>query len=133
MVADIRSITKKYLADGIHSTDVGYKIVADIWFAGIKAAHARGWIQRPIGPDPLTSVSNTKAKAQTAITKKRRCRKEPQLSAVNKGQYLTGGLGHKGQAKFFPKRLSQGQVSKGRNLNVAGIHFTDLNGDGTHP
>lgn len=136
MVSDFRSITKKYLADGIHPTDTGYKMMADIWFNGIKAAHAKGWIQRPIGPDPpefgSKSTASTKGntKAVTVVTKKRRCRKEPHLNAVNSGRLLTAGLGHNGPAKFSPKWLNRGQVSKGRGLKVAGIHFADLNGDG---
>lgn len=131
MVADMRSITTKYLADGIHPTDVGYKKMADIWYAGIKAAYAKGWIQRPIGPDPPTGptvVSNTKD--QTAISKKRRCRKDPRLTSLNGFQYLTDGLGHNGQFKFNPKWLNKVQASKGRGLKAAGIHFADLNGDG---
>lgn len=128
LVSDMRSITKKYLADGIHPTDVGYKMMADIWYAGIKVAHAKGWIQRPIGPDPPTIVSSLST--EVVIPKKRKCRKEPRLDAVNGGQYLTGGLGHNGLAKFNPIWLEQGQVSKGRGLTAAGIHFADLNGDG---
>lgn len=136
MVADMRSITKEYLFDGIHPTDTGYKMMADIWFNGIMAAHAKGWIQRPIGPDPPAfgskSTDGTKGntKAATVVTKKRRCRKEPHLNAVNNGRLLTAGLGHNGPAKFSPKWLNQGQVSKGRGLKPAGIHFADLNGDG---
>ena len=134
MVADMRSITKQYLGDGIHPTDVGYKMMADIWFAGIKAARAKGWIQRSIGPGlPALKTSKTDLKAAQPILKptKQRCRKEPFLSAVNKGQFLTSGLGHNGGAKFSPKwQLNQGKVSIGRGLQPAGIHFADLNGDG---
>ena len=135
MVADMRSITKQYLGDGIHPTDAGYKIMADIWFAGIKAAHAKGWIQRPIGPGlpALKKGSKTDLKVAQPIRKptKQRCRKEPFLSAVNKGQSLTSGLGHNGGAKFSPKwLLIQGKASIGRGLQPAGIHFADLNGDG---
>ncbi|MCJ1467350.1 hypothetical protein MMC07_005974 [Pseudocyphellaria aurata] len=134
LVADMRSITKQYLnGDGIHPTDVGYKMMADIWFAGIKTAHAKGWIQRPIGADPLqplTTTSKSKVNTGAVSTKKRKCRQEPSLHPVNKGQPLTDGLGHNGLAKFNPKWLQLGQVSKGRNLKPEGIHFADLNGDG---
>ncbi|MCJ1424506.1 hypothetical protein MMC29_002394 [Sticta canariensis] len=132
MVADMRSITKQYLIDGIHPTDVGYKMMADIWFACIKAARAKGWIQRPIGPDPPAIKTNKidLKTAQTVLKLKQRCRKQPFLSAVNKGQFLTGGLGRNGGAKFSPKWVNQGKVSIGRGLQAAEIHFADLNGDG---
>lgn len=32
-VADMRSITKMYLVDGIYPIDVGYQTMADVWFA----------------------------------------------------------------------------------------------------
>lgn len=132
MVSDMRSITTKYLADGIHPTDVGYKKMADIWYDGIKAAYAKGWVQRPIGPDPPTAVSSTKDQktAQTAVSTKRRCRKDPLLTSLNAFQYLTNGLGYNGKSKFNPKWLKV-QGSKGRGLKAAGIYFADLNGDGT--
>ena len=128
MVADMRSITKEYLADGIHPTDVGYKKMADIWFAGIKAAYAKGWIQRPIGSDPPAFGSNSIS--QVAVPKKRKCRSEPIFTPVNGYRPITDRLGHNGLAKFHPKWLYQAQVSKGRGLAVDGIHFADLNGDG---
>ncbi|MCJ1262337.1 hypothetical protein MMC22_002207 [Lobaria immixta] len=76
MVADMRPITKEYLTDGIHPTDVGYKMMGDIWFNGIQAAYAKGWIEPPIGPDPPEVVSNENRVAQKAITKKRQSHKE---------------------------------------------------------
>lgn len=136
MVSDMRSITKQYLADGIHPTDQGYKMMAAIWFVGIRAAHSKGWIQRPIGQDPPAFGSNTKAQTvQTVpvVPKKRRCLTEPRLVALNKGQYitdLTAGQGRNGQFRFIPKWLERGQVNKGQGLQAAGIHFADLNGDG---
>lgn len=77
MVADMRSITKEYLTDdGIHPADAGYKMMGDIWYDGIQAAYAKGWIEPPIGPDPPEVVSNENRVAQRAITKKRQSHKE---------------------------------------------------------
>ncbi|MCJ1470335.1 hypothetical protein MMC07_008980 [Pseudocyphellaria aurata] len=129
MVADMRSVTERYLVDGIHPSDKGYKKMADIWFVGIKAAIAKGWIRSPVGPDPPKLISNTKAeKADT--TRKRRCPTEPTLRPVNKGLPITDGLGHNGPAVFSSTWVAQGRVSEGRDLDAAGVHFADLDGDG---
>lgn len=129
MVSDMRSIAKKDLVDGIHPTDAGYKKMAAIWFADIKAAHAKGWIHPPIGPDPPAFGKNSKG--QPVLVKKRRCLQEPSLKVVNGGQPITGSLGFNEHAQFFPNWLKRVQASKGRQGHkAADIHFADLNGDG---
>lgn len=117
MVSDMRSITIDYLADGVNPTDAGYKQMADIWYAGIKAAYAKGWIESPI-------------RAFRSNSSKQQCHATPRWNAVNKGQKLTGGLGHSGDAKFSAKWLRKSQASIGRGLDAAGVHFADLDGDG---
>lgn len=94
MVADMRSITKEYLAEGIHPTDVGYKKMADIWFAGIQAAHAKGWIQRPMGPNLPEIVPN--AKGQVVTPKKRQYRKQAQSTRGQGGEGGGGSAGGEG-------------------------------------
>lgn len=129
MASDMRSITQTYLVDGIHPTDTGYKKTAAIWFADIKAAHAKGWIHPPIGPDPPAVGKNSKGR--TVLVKKRRCLQEPGFKAVNGGQPITGSLGQNEHARFYPNWLKRVQASKGRQGHkAADIHFADLNGDG---
>ncbi|KAF7870281.1 hypothetical protein EAF04_004028 [Stromatinia cepivora] len=51
-------VTVNDLADGLHPTDHGYQQMAKAWFAGIKEAQKKGWIDLPVSTN-VTNLTNS--------------------------------------------------------------------------
>lgn len=122
MVVDFRSVTVSDLQDGLHPSDQGYQKMGDIWFSGIQAAVANGWIHPPVGPDP----------AVTSSKGKQRCLAPPFWYSPNNGGPIASGVGHGGNALFKNDWVSIGQIASGIGLNATGVTFADLDGDGAY-
>lgn len=145
MVVDMRSVTTAYLKDDLHPNDSGYKMMADLWFAGIQAVDAKGWIKPPLGLDPISGST-----AACSSGQKQKCLGNPVWYNPAASGIIASGVGHGGDGKFSVNWLPQGQVASGIGLNGTGVRFVsspmihpptfqlftnfdtkaDLNGDG---
>ena len=65
-VVDMRSITTKYLKDGLHPTDAGYEKMGEIWFQGIKDAAHAGLIHAPVNVSTRTNEASTTTPASAS-------------------------------------------------------------------
>ena len=118
MVVDMRSITTNYLKDDLHPNDAGYKKMADLWFAGLQAADAKGWIKPPVGPDPVRTSTSTCSSGQ-----KQKCLGDPIWYNPAGNGIIASGVGHGGDAKFVNQWTRQGPVASGISLNGTGVRF----------
>lgn len=130
MVVDMRSITTEYLADGLHPNDVGYQKMADLWFAAIKSADAKGWIKPPVGADPVQiSKSQRPPNLQCSPgsnVQRQTCSGDPVWYNPASSGKIASGVGHGGDGKFYNNWVRQGQVASGIFLNGSNVRFVCL-------
>ncbi|CAJ0541531.1 Ff.00g080970.m01.CDS01 [Fusarium sp. VM40] len=52
LAADFGPFKESYLGDCVHPEDIGYLVMGDWWYDFIHQV-PKGWIQEPVGPDPV--------------------------------------------------------------------------------
>ena len=122
MAVDMRSVTAADLIDGLHPTDAGYRMMADLWFKAIQQAEGKGWIKNPVGPDPNLGVSR-------GAVSSGHCLKPPFWVEALNGEYIATGVGQNGPAKFTNQWINKGKVAAGIGKAGTSVVFADLNGD----
>lgn len=118
VVVDMRSVTTAYLKDDLHPNDSGYKMMADLWFASIKAVDAKGWIKPPLGLPPVSGST-----ASCSSGQRQRCLGNPVWYNPSASGIVASGVGHGGDGKFSVDWQPQGRVGSGIGLNGTNVRF----------
>ena len=118
MTVDMRSVTTKYLADDLHPNDAGYKMMADLWFAGLQAADAKGWIKPPVGNDPIPGST-----AACSSGQKQKCLSNPVWYNPDGDNPIASGVGHGGDGKFANNWIHYEKAASGIGQNGTGVRL----------
>ena len=138
MVVDMRQLTSDEMADVLHPNAAGYKTMANVWLAGLQAVDAKGWIQRPVGIDPITVNKATCSKVQKSQGQqsqgqqsqgqqsqgqKRKCRSNPVWYNPRGNDVIATGVGHGGNGKFAVDWVPVPSGATGIGRNGRGVQF----------
>ena len=121
MAVNFSSITTSLLKDGLHPTDAGYSMMGDIWFDAIQEAAAKGWINKPVGPDPSGGRLDER---------EQECVNGLFWYQIPGGGQIGGEITYGGGATSTSTSQPHWTNASGPGLNGSGVRFADIDGDG---
>ncbi|KAL2074793.1 hypothetical protein VTL71DRAFT_8572 [Oculimacula yallundae] len=104
------------VSDGTHPTDAGFEKMAAVWYQGISAASAKGWLVAP-----------TKTSFSDVVVADNKCDK----SVGNEmGPYQIDGGSGRDDGPYIHSAVAGTTYLGVGNPAVAGVNWADINGDG---
>ncbi|KAH8800307.1 hypothetical protein F5884DRAFT_904986 [Xylogone sp. PMI_703] len=123
-LVSMEGLTLDDLKDGLHPTDAGYEMMAEVWMAGIQKVVSNGWIKAPVGPEFVPPGSGGKGAT---------CPSLPVWQGYGEkdlGYMIASGIGTNGDHVYHATSWDFiGRVASGLG-NGTGVQLGDLDGDG---